>query len=373
MKLKSLKQAKLAGKRVLIRVEYNVPLKNGKITDDLRIKESIQTIQYILSKKPKQLIIATHIGRPKAKEKALSTQIVAKKLQSLLKRKVMHVNHAGEKPLPEAEVVMLENLRFYEGEKKGDATFAKQLANTADIYVNESFGTCHRKDASMYVVPKYVKEKYAGFLVEKEIQKLSEVLTPKKPFVVIIGFAKIADKIQILEKLLKKADKVLVGGAVIFSFLKAQGYEIGKGLCDEASVPIAKRLLKYKSKLVFPIDITGIHKKKIAKANYDQIPADFAGYDIGAASVTLFKEELAKAKTVFWNGPLGMFEKKPFDAATKSVARFLSKNKTKTIVGGGDTAAAVKGVKLYHISTGGGAALEFIQKGSLPALKWIKK
>lgn len=373
MKLKSLKQARLAGKRVLVRVEYNVPLKNGKITDDSRIKASIPTLQYILSKKPKQLILMTHLGRPKGKDPALSTNVIVKRVSSLLKRKVIHANNVEHPVLSSAEIIFLENLRFYDEEKKGNVAFSKKIAELGEVYVNESFGTCHRKDASMYVVPKYIKERYAGFLLEKEIEKLSEALAPKKPFYVLVGFAKIGDKIKILEKLLKKADKIILGGAIVFNFLRAKGFETGKSLIDENSITLAKKLLKYENKLIFPVDFVGTEKNKLKKYDFDNMPKEFIGFDVGPKSISLFKKELKKAKTILWNGPLGMFEKKPFDKATTSVAKFLSKQKVKTIVGGGDTAAAVKGVKLYHISTGGGASLEFIEKSTLPALKWVKK
>lgn len=373
MNLKSIKQAKIRGKRVLIRVEYNVPLKNGNIKDDKRIRESIPTIEFILSKKPKQIILMTHLGRPKERNPELSTKHLAKKLARLLKKKVTYVNHAGENPLPTSEIILLENLRFYEGEQSGDPRFAKQLAKLGDFYVNESFGTCHRKDASMYVVPKFMKDRYAGFLLEQEIKKLSLVLEPKRPFYTIVGFAKIGDKIKILEKLLKKSDKVFLAGAVVFNFLRAKGFETGASLVDEKSIEIAKKLLKYEDKIIYPLDFVGLVNGNLKTFNFSSIAKNFIGYDIGPKSINLFEKELANAKTIFWNGPLGMFEQKPFDKSTKVLGKYLSGLKNKTIVGGGDTAAALKNFKFYHSSTGGGAALEFIEKGSLPALKWIKK
>lgn len=373
---------KYTNKKVLMRVEFNVPLtKSGKVSDDTRIVMAVPTIKKILKDKPKQVILMFHLGRPKNREEYLQTNVVAERLSELLKRKVVKVNHCGEISIPEDyKIVVLENLRFYSGEKKGDVTFSKKLADLADIYVNESFGSSHRKDASMYVVPRYFdkNKRVMGLLLKNEIKKLS-LVERSKDLTVIVGFAKISDKIGFLEKLLKKSEKVLIGGLVIFTFLKAQGLSVGGVKVDKTEVLFAKKLLdKYGSKIVTPVDFKGRDKSgKLKVADFDKIPAGFVGYDIGIKSIKLFCESLRKSKLVFWNGPLGMFEVKPFDKSTNEISKFLAENNTriKTVIGGGDTASAVKksgyGDDLYHISTGGGASLMFIEKGKLPALKWF--
>lgn len=370
-------------KKVLMRVEFNVPLtKTGKVADDTRISRAIPTIKKILADKPKQLILMFHLGRPKNNEKELQTDEVAKTLSKLLNRAVAKVNHCGEIGLLEKDkIVVLENLRFYPGEKKGDVKFAKQLADLADVYINESFGTSHRKDASMYVVPKYFdkNKREMGLLLKNEIKKLS-LVEKSKNLTVIVGFAKISDKIKFLEKLLKKSEKVIIGGLVIFTFLKAQGLSVGGVKVDKDEMALAKKMLaKYGKKIIVPVDFRGEDKSgKLLTVPFDEIPAGFMGYDVGPKSVKLFCESLKQSKVVFWNGPLGYFEKKPFDKATNDVAKFLAENnlKVKTIVGGGDTASAVNksgyADKFFHISTGGGASLSFIEKGDLPALKWFK-
>ena len=370
-------------KIILIRVEYNVPLNSkGKITDNSRITLSIPTLKAILKQKPKQIILMTHLGRPDPEnpDNKLKTNILAKELEKLIKRKIVKVDHCGEKALPkptEAKIIMLENLRFYKEEKEGNVKFAKQLRNLADYYVNESFGTCHRKDASMFAVPKQFpsNKRYLGLLVEEEVKKLTEVFDSKH-LTVILGFAKISDKLKIMKKLLKKSDKALIGGAVAFSFLKSEGLEIGKSLCKNPD--LAKKILKkYNKKILLPVDFHGMNKGKRMYTDFDKMDKDFCGYDIGPKTVKLFEEELKNSEMVLWNGPLGMFEKKPYDQGTNNIAKTLVKNKIKTIIGGGDTALAIKksgtSKEFYHISTGGGASLEFIEKGNLPSIKLIKK
>ena len=371
-------------KKVLMRVEFNVPLtKTGKISDDSRILAAIPSIKKILKEKPKQLILMFHLGRPKNRDNHLQTNVVAEHLETLLKRKVTKVNHCGEISIPDKyKLVVLENLRFYEGEKKGESKFAKRLADLADVYVNESFGTCHRKDASVFVVPKYFPKSniVMGPLLKEEIKKLTQV-QKSKDLTVIVGFAKISDKIQFLEKLLKKSKKVLIGGLVVFTFLKAQGLKVGKVKVAKEEVEFAKKIMdKYMDKLIFPVDFRGRDSNnKLLTVEYDSIPKDFIGFDLGFKSEKLFEEALKTSKLVFWNGPLGYFEKKPFDKTTNLLCEFFSNNKTKIkcVVGGGDTASAVKksgfAKDFYHLSTGGGASLSFIEKGNLPALKWFKK
>ncbi|MFT4326196.1 MAG: phosphoglycerate kinase [Candidatus Woesearchaeota archaeon] len=365
-------------KVVLVRVEYNVPLnKKGGITDTNRIDQSIPTIKKLLSYKPKQIILMTHLGRPKNQEKELKTDVVAKALEKKIGQKVTKVDDWGELGLPKNKIVMLENLRFHPGEKSGDGTFAKHLARLADIYVNESFGTSHRKDASMYAVPKLFKpeHRFKGLLLEKEVEKLQEV-SKSKSLCVLVGFAKIKDKLEILTALLEKADTVLIGGAVAFSFLKAKGFEVGKSLCDDPET--AKKLLKqYSKKIVLPVDIVGTYRKQLRVYDVASMTKEFIGLDIGPESVALFSSYLDKSSLVFWNGPTGKFEEKPFDQSTKALAKHIAKQNIKTVVGGGDTAYAISKTRyskdMYHISTGGGASLAFIEKGKLDAISLVKQ
>lgn len=383
MKNKEKQKMKYTNKKVLMRVEFNVPLtKSGKISDDTRIRAVIPSIKDILKDKPKQLILMFHLGRPKNRDKIFETTVVAGHLATLLKRKVTKVNHCGELSLPDNyKIVVLENLRFYEGEKLGSAKFSKQLASLADVYVNESFGTCHRKDASMFVVPKYFdkNKRVMGPLVKTEIKKLG-LVNRSTSLTTIVGFAKISDKIHLLDKLLKESKQMLMGGLVIFTFLKAQGLSVGTTKVLPAEVQIANRLINtHGSKIILPVDFRGRDASgKLITVPFDKIPRGFTGLDIGPKSIKLFSAALESSKVVFWNGPLGYFEKKPFDKGTNEIIKVLAmrSSKTKSIVGGGDTVSAVKksglAGKFYHISTGGGASLALIDKGTLPALKWFK-
>jgi phosphoglycerate kinase len=366
-------------KRVLVRVEYNVPLnKEGDITDNFRIKGSIPTLQKILSENPKQLVLMFHLGRPKNKETIFKTDKVAKELSKLLGEDVVKVDHCGEGIMPSSRIVMLENLRFYEGEQAGDMTFAKQLAKLGDVYVNESFGTCHREDASMYAVPSLFSQnnRIGGYLLKNEVERLTEVANAKS-LTTIVGFAKITDKLKIMEKLLQKCDKMLVGGAVAFSFLKAQGYEVGKSLCVDPEVA-GKLYNDNPGKIILPLDFVGKEGEKIVSYDLGKMSPEFAGLDIGPKTVAKFEKELETSKLVFWNGPTGMFEVVPFDKSTNDLSAYLAKHKDKVrlVVGGGDTALAIAksgfADQFYHISSGGGASLELIENGTLPALKYIE-
>lgn len=387
--MKNLNQITIKNKRVFLRLELNVPIHDGKILDDYRIKDALPTIEYILKKQPKQLIIGAHLGRPKGRDMKLSFSPVAKRLARFLERPVyLHedVLLPIKNPSP---VVLLENLRFYEGEKKGDLKFAKQLASHADIYVDDAFGNSHRKDASMFALAKLLPGTI-GFLVEKELKNVT--LDHKKPIIAIFGAAKIKDKVKLLKKLLDKVDKVILGGAVVFTFLKAMDIEIGKSLVEDEMVLEAKKILKkYSKKLVFPTDFLvaspskfkTFEKLKISERNkfvdivsFDQIPKTKAGYDVGPKSMKLFKAVLNGAKTIIWNGPLGLFEMKPFDKSTNELMKFISLHKAFTLVCGGDTASAVRKTKyafaINHISTGGGASLELLGGSKLPAIEVLK-
>lgn len=395
MAIKTLNQLKLAGKRVFLRVDFNVPLKGRKITDDLRIQNALPTIKAILKQKPQQLIIGTHLGRPEPGKGAVGLEPyslvpVAQHLCKLLKKKVyFHANALA--PIESTDtIILLENLRYYEGEKKGSLSFAKELAQHADIYVDDAFGTAHRKDASVYALPKLFKQKGIGLLMQKELENVH--LNHKKPIVAIFGAAKIKDKLPILQRLLQKVDKVILGGGVVFTFLKAADIEVGKSLVEDEMLLQAKELLeKYSSKIIFPVDFyamsptkmntwsktTAQEKKKAIKlVDFDTIPKNLACYDVGPKSIKLFKAVLNNSKTVIWNGPVGMFEVKPYDKGTKALVKYIAESKLTSIVGGGDTASAVRATKFAdkfsHISTGGGASLELLSGNKLPAIEVLK-
>lgn len=392
--MKNLTKLNLLGKKVFLRVDFNVPLKKSKISDDLRMQNALPTIKKILAAKPKQLIIGTHLGRPKPGSgkdvlEPYTLKPIAKHLSKLLNKSVYFHANALSPVEVTTKIVLLENLRFYEGEKKGSLSFAKLLASHAQIYVNDAFGTAHRKDASVYALAKLLPGGI-GLLMEKELKHVH--LNQKKPVVAIFGAAKIKDKLPILKKLLLKVDKVILGGGVVFTFLKAGNIEIGKSLVEEEMVVEAKKLLKkYSHKLIFPMDFVGSTPAKFAKWNYyssnekktflktvsvESIPKSIACYDVGPKSVKLFKAVLSNAKTVIWNGPLGVFEIKPYDKSTNNLIKFIAESKLVSIVGGGDTASAIRKTKFVnkftHISTGGGASLQLLAGVKLPAIEILK-
>ena len=382
--MKRLSQLAVKNKKVLVRVDLNVPLKNGKVQDDFKIKASLPTINYLLKKKAK-VILMTHLGRPTGRDPKLSTKVLVGPLQRLLKRKVTFVAdcvgkkvvHKAEKLQP-GQVLLLENLRFHAEEKANDKTFGKELAKNADVYVDDAFASMHNKHASIVGVPRYLKNAI-GLLAEKEITQLSKATTkPKRPYVAIMGGAKVKDKIKVIKALLKKVDMLLIGGAMMFTFLKAQGYEVGKSLVDKEGLPLAKKLLRNK-KIVLPVDaiVAARVTQKGKVVAVDHIPKNMIGLDIGPKTVKLFKEKLKGAKTVVWNGPLGMYEKKQFAKGTKIIAQALAKSKAVTIVGGGDSAHAVRTFKLAkkftHVSTGGGASLRFFEGTVLPGVKALSQ
>ena len=378
------------GKRVLVRVDYNVPIKGSKIGDVTRLKASIPTIEYLLKNKCK-LILMSHLGRPKELfaegktldevKKELTLKPVAKELENLLGKKVFFAEDSITQDsvishIPNEDIVLLENIQFHKGETKNDEIFAKKLASLADVYVNDGFGQSHREYASFCSIPKFLPS-CAGLLVEKEITIMGKAMeAPDKPFIAILGGVKISDKIKVIENLLKKVDKLLIGGAMIFTFFKAQGKNIGNSKLEEEYTDLAGKLLQDK-KIILPVDIV-IADKFDANANSkvvdsNNIPNGWIGLDIGPKTIENYKQTLKNAKTVIWSGPLGVFEFEKFANGTKEIARFLTTLKATTIVGGGDSAAAVEKFgfadKLTHVSTGGGASLEFIEKeGRLPAL-----
>ncbi len=372
--MKTLNDLSFKGKRVLVRCEFNIPLKEGRITDDRRIKASLPTIKRLLAEEPERLILLAHLGRPGGKRVAeYSLEPVAQRLSELLNEKVPLVTTYDR--VPRERIILLENLRFYPGEERNDESFARKLAALGNAYVSEAFGVLHRVHASVDALPRLMKEKCAGLLVEKEVRNL-DFTNPERPFVALIGAAKITDKAELLDALLEKVDKLLLGGAMIFLFYKALGYEVGKSLCDEERVGLAKRLLEWHAtKIVLPSDVViseDVEGHEIFTVAADKIPPGMKGLDIGDESVESFIKILQGAATVFWNGPLGVYEVPPFDHATNKIATSLAKMKAQIVAGGGDTAAAIYklGLEQYytHVSTGGGAALQLVAGRQLPGL-----
>lgn len=372
------------GKRVLVRVDFNVPLdkKTNEIADDKRIRESLPTIKFLIEKNAK-VILCSHLGRPDGKVvDSLRMDKVASRLQQLLNKNVKKLDDCiGSEvknevsKMKEGDVVVLENLRFHAEEEANDSDFSKKLADLADLYVNDAFGTCHRAHASTYGVAKHLKSA-AGFLVEKELRILGKAVeAPDKPFIAILGGAKISDKIKVIQNLLKKVDKMLIGGAMIFTFLKAQGRNAGASKVEEENIDLARKLLQNK-KIMLPADVV-VADKLDANANSKvvdsgKIPRDWVGLDIGPETIKNYEEILRDAKTVIWGGPLGVFEFDKFANGTKEIAEFLTALNAVTIVVGGDSAAAVEKFgyadKLTHVSTGGGASLEFFEGKKLPGI-----
>ncbi|MBF0407443.1 MAG: phosphoglycerate kinase [Candidatus Riflebacteria bacterium] len=389
MMYRTIKDIQFKGKKTLVRVDFNVPLdKEFNITDDTRITAAIPTLKHILDQGGR-LIVMSHLGRPKGGPDAkYSLKHVLKRLSELLKKNVLFANDCvGEeaskmaKNLKDGEVLLLENLRFHAEEEKNDAAFSKALSSLGDIYVSDAFGTAHRAHASTAGVAEYLPA-YAGFLMEKEITYLSKVTdSPERPMVAIMGGAKVSDKILVIENLLKKVDSLLIGGGMAFTFLKAMGYEIGKSLCEKEQLDTAKKIMEAAKKagkaLILPIDVVTAKEIKagvpVRTIHVKEIAADELGLDIGPKTVELFKAELLKAKTVLWNGPMGVFETEPFDQGTRKVAEILTSLKAVTVVGGGDSVAAIEQMgaaeKVSHVSTGGGACLEYLEGKLLPGIE----
>ena len=381
MAKKTIASVDVQGKAVLIRVDFNVPLdENGKITDDRRIRMALPTITSVLERGGK-VILMSHLGRPKdAPDAKFTLKPAADRLAELIPNKVVFAADtvgddakAKVAALQSGEVVVLENLRFQPGEKKGDPEFAKQLAAFADVYVNDTFGTCHRTDASMVAVPEAMagKPKVCGFLVEKEIKYLTDTISnPARPFVAILGGAKVSDKIMVIKNLLGICDKVLIGGAMAYTFSLAQGGKVGKSLVEPDKVDLAKELLaEGGDKLVLPVDthagdaFSSDCNKQIVAAG--QIADDYEGLDIGPETSKLYCDIVKGAKTVVWNGPMGVCEMPPFDEGTKAVAQAIAESDAVSIIGGGDSAAAIQKLgfadKVTHVSTGGGASLAMLE------------
>ncbi len=390
--LANLSSSELSGKRALVRVDFNVPLNDQlQIADDTRIRAALPTIQDLIQKEAK-VILVSHFGRPKkGVDDKLRLTPVAKRLAELLGQEVIKCDDSiGEEvtqkvaAMQNGQVLLLENVRFHKEEEENDPEFAKQLAANADVYVNDAFGTAHRAHASTEGVTHYLRPSVAGYLIEKELQYLqSAIENPQRPLVAIIGGSKVSSKIGVIETLLDKVDKLLLGGGMIFTFYKARGLNVGKSLVEEDKLELAKSLeAKAKERgvdLLLPTDVV-IADKFAADADartvsIDNIPADWMGLDIGPESVKVFQDALADCKSVIWNGPMGVFEFDKFAAGTEAIARTLAdltKQGTTTIIGGGDSVAAVEKVgvaeQMSHISTGGGASLELLEGKELPGI-----
>jgi phosphoglycerate kinase len=394
----SIQDLRLDGQRVFMRADFNVPLtEDGRVSDDTRIRETLDTIEYAL-RKGARLILASHLGRPKGKPNPkMSLKPVAERLRMLLDQKLGRSCNVGFSPdcvglraeelannLEMGQTLLLENLRFYPQEEANDEAFSRQLASLADVYVNDAFGTAHRAHASTVGITKFVEKSAAGLLMQKELEYLGKVVShPDKPFLAIIGGAKVSDKIEVLRNLLGKVDALLIGGAMAYTFLKAQGRQVGKSLVEEDKLDLAHELLEQARsrnvRVLLPVDHVIAEKveatAKTRTVTTDQgIPQDSMGLDIGLETLAAFSQEIAAAKTIFWNGPMGVFEVAPFSLGTRKVAEMIAANPGATsIVGGGDSVAAVQqsglAGKITHISTGGGASLEFLEGKNLPGVE----
>lgn len=393
MSIKTVKEMDLKNKRVLVRVDFNVPLKDGVITDDTRIQRALPTLKYILEQEGTSLILMSHLGRPsEEREPQFSLKQLASHLSTLAEVPViMAPDCIGEEveklagELKSGEILLLENTRYHKAEKKNDPEFAHKLAKLGDVFINDAFGTAHRAHASTEGITKYIPSA-AGFLMEKECTFFDGVLgNPEKPFVAIIGGAKVSSKISVLESLVSKCTTFVIGGGMAYTFLKAQGYEIGNSLFEEEYLDVAKSFLKKaeeaKVEVILPLDhIVASEFSENAQAEYVaevNIPSGKLAMDVGEKTVTAVKSRIAEAKTVVWNGPMGVFEFDKFATGTKEVANFVAECKGVTVVGGGDSVAAVNKFnladKIDHVSTGGGASLEYLEGKQLPGVVALRK
>jgi phosphoglycerate kinase len=387
---KTLEDLQVQGKRVLVRCDFNVPMDdNRNITDDRRIRSSLPTIKYLIENKAK-VILMSHLGRPKGEPNPkFSLEPVSKRLSELLNTDVVfaqddkvvseNVQEIVSK-MADGDVVLLENTRFRREEENNEENFAKELASLGDLYINDAFGTSHRAHTSNVGLSNQLPSA-VGYLVEKEISVMGKALdNPERPFVAILGGAKVSDKIGVIENLLNKVDSILIGGGMAYTFLKAQGYEIGNSILEEDKVDLANDLLRKAEdknvKLLLPVDVIVAKEfnndTEFKTVNIESIPEDMMGMDIGEETINLFSKEIKDAKTVVWNGPMGVFEMENFKKGTDAIAKAMAESNSITIVGGGDSASAVEKAgyadKMTHISTGGGASLEFLEGKTLPGI-----
>lgn len=385
--IKSIADLPIEGRRLFVRVDFNVPLTPAKgVADDSRIRASLPTIKHAVERGAR-VVLASHLGRPKGPTPGLSLEPVGARLAELLGKEVLLTDEAvgdGARKvvadLRDGDVALLENLRFFAGEEANDDGFARQLASYADVYVNDAFGTAHRAHASTAGMIKYVAEKGAGFLMLKEVQFLGKLLGEvERPYLAVVGGAKVSDKIGVLENLVGRVDAFLIGGAMANTFIKARGGDVGKSRVEEDKLALARAFLKKaedrKVEVLLPSDVVAAPSLDAATGTPvrgDKVPGDMMALDIGPQAAAGFADKIARARTVFWNGPMGVFEKKPFAAGTLAVAKAVAACKGLTVVGGGDSVAAVNeaGVAdaIKHISTGGGASLEFIEGKTLPGI-----
>ena len=391
---KTVRDVDVAGKKVLVRCDFNVPMKDGEITDDFRIVSALPTIKYLIENNA-CVILMSHMGKPKGEPKPeLSLAPVAKRLEELLGQEVIfsscptvvcdHIREvaAGLKP---GEVMLLENTRYRKEETKSEEPFTGELAALGELFVNDAFGTAHRDHSSTAGIARYLPT-VSGFLIEKEVKFLGDAVeSPERPFVAIMGGAKVGDKIPVIENLMKKVDSIIIGGGMAYTFFKAQGYEIGKSILDEESIELSKELLAKAEaagvKILLPVDVVCAKEfdndSEKAVFDIDSIPEDMMGMDIGPKTIELYKAAIADAKTIVWNGPMGVFEMPNFAEGTRAVAQALADSDAVTVIGGGDSAAAVEQFglkdKMTHVSTGGGASMEFLEGKVLRGIACIEE
>lgn len=390
--MKTVKDIDITNKKVIIRCDFNVPIKEGKIIDDTRIKESLNTIKYCLEQRAK-IILLSHLGRVKEESDLTKNDLspIAKRLEELLKRNVIFVNTTRGKELENTinnmkskDIILIQNTRYEDlidkKESSNDEELGKYWASLGDVFINDAFGTAHRAHASNVGIASNLPSA-VGLLIEKELNALSLLNDPQKPFIVILGGAKVSDKIGVIKSLVTKADKILIGGGMSFTFLKAEGYETGCSLLDEDNIDFCKDILnKYADKIILPIDVIATtefsNKTEAITRDINEIEYNEMGLDIGPKTVKLFKKYLKEAHLVIWNGPVGVYEFSKYKKSTNKILKFLTDNNIKTILGGGDIVAAAANAnvkdKVYHASTGGGATLEYLEGKKLPGIEIIK-
>lgn len=390
--ISTIRDFELKDKVVFLRLDLNVPTENGKISDETRILASLPTIRYAIEQGAK-LILASHFGRPKsAADKKYSLEIVGMRLAELLDAEVHLMEEVDSDAITNIlhtirknQIILLENLRFYPGETENSSEFAQMLAQKIDIYINDAFGASHRAHASIHALPEIMQKKGIGFLIEKEVQMLDSLLeNPKRPYFAVLGGAKVSDKIAVIEKLLDIVDGFVIGGAMAYTFLKAQGYPVGKSLVEEEKLKYAREMIERiearNKSLLLPVDHVTTQSisdtAQIQKTEGVAIPEGWLGVDIGPKTIDLFSKALSQTGTIFWNGPMGVFETKEFSKGTFAIARAIAESPGQKVVGGGDSASAAEASgyasQMTHISTGGGASLEYLQGDRLPGLEILR-